>query len=74
MLCTHDAGEPAVGDIRLTGYPFASSQGIVEYYQGSSVGWVTLCTELWDAVDANVACIQLGYESGAVQNLQTSFL
>ena len=74
MLCSRDIGEPAVGDIRLTGNAFSTSQGIVEYYQGSSVGWVTLCTDLWDAVDANIACIQLGYESGSVENLQTSFL
>lgn len=55
---------PILGDVRLTGFDGSNARGMVEFYRGSVTGWVTVCSDFWDSMDANVTCVQLGYESG----------
>ena len=46
------------GDIRLVGGA-SNLEGRVEICDGNT--WGTVCDDYWDAVDANVACGQLGF-------------
>ena len=72
LLCPK--GVPSIGDIRLTGVQSANSAGVVEFYAGGTTGWVTICNDFWDSLDASVACVQLGYESGVATFFDTSSL
>ena len=47
------------GDIRLVGTGTSSSRGRVEVCVNSQ--WGTVCSDLWNTVDAQVTCRQLGY-------------
>ena len=46
------------GDIRLRN-GVTSSEGRVEVCYNNA--WGTVCDDLWSAIDANVACRQLGF-------------
>ena len=46
------------GDIRLVGGA-SNLEGRVEICDSNT--WGTVCDDSWDAVDANVACGQLGF-------------
>ena len=60
--------EPNGEDVRLIGSTVSNAVGAVEVYDWNT-GWHTICTDIWDSSAADVACMQLGYESGT----RTSF-
>ena len=47
------------GAIRLGGTGSSSSQGRVEVCNNNQ--WGTVCDDTWDSLDANIACLHLGY-------------
>ena len=53
------------GDIRLVGGSTAL-EGRVEICD--SQAWGTVCDDFWSAVDAGVACVQLGYQRTGFYN------
>ena len=72
--CLLDAGEPYIGDVRVSGFSDSNLAGVLEFYTGSSSKWSAICSHRWDSLDANVACVQLGYESGTAITLATNNL
>jgi len=54
------------GDLRLTGGSFAN-QGRVEVCRDGA--WGTVCDDAWTAIDARVACIQLGFSRNSKSNI-----
>ena len=66
--------EPMQGDVRLTSSTGNNAYGIVELYRSDTHMWVTPCSDFWGDEDANVACAQLGYESGTAEIYDTSVL
>ena len=54
------------GAIRLIGSGSSSSQGRVEVCNNNQ--WGTVCDNAWDSVDANVACLELGYSTEGTRN------
>ena len=70
----HTVDQPMAGHVRLSGSTANSAYGVVEYYHGDTQTWVTPCVDFWDDEDANVACVQLGYESGTAQVYSVSSL
>ena len=67
------AAQPADGctsdTVRLAGGSVAS-EGDVEYCRNNE--WRNVCDDLWDKVDADVACRMAGYPAGAKANGATS--
>ena len=47
------------GDIRLDGGGGVSYEGRIEYCSANR--WGTICDRGWSALDASVACYQMGY-------------
>ena len=72
--CVLDAEEPYIGDVRVSGFSGTNLAGVVEFYTGISSKWSTICSQHWDSKDANVTCVQLGYESGTAITLATNDL
>ena len=53
------------GDIRLQGGSNAL-EGRVEICNSQT--WGTVCDDLWDSIDAGVACVQLGYSADGMSD------
>ena len=56
------------GDLRLIGGT-SSLEGRVEICFGGR--WGTVCDDSWDAIDASVACRQLGFSPDGKDNTRT---
>ena len=62
------------GKVRLVGST-NPDEGVVEYYATDlNQSWVTVCTDFWRDIEADVFCKSLGYKSGTATVFRRSSL